>query len=150
MKSKLLKTVVLASSLVFLNCGDDAVTSAMGDYSNTISSSSAEEVQPGTSSDSQGTAGTEISSSSAVQQNNDAILPGSSASVEAGSSAMQLFRVLVRMLGRRQDPAAQLLRAQNLLQMLLQALVLMTSAWLLACRTPAVTLRHRALLPHRL
>jgi hypothetical protein len=87
MKSKLLKTVVLASSLVFLNCGDDAVTSAMGDYSNTISSSSAEEVQPGTSSDSQGTAGTEISSSSAVQQNNDAILPGSSASVEAGSSA---------------------------------------------------------------
>ena len=87
MKSKLLKTVVLASSLVFLNCGDDAVTSAMGDYSNTISSSSAEDVQPGTSSDSQGTAGTEISSSSAAQQNNDAILPGSSASVEAGSSA---------------------------------------------------------------
>ena len=86
MKSKLLKTVVLASSLVFLNCGDDAVTSAMGDYSNTISSSSAGEVQPGTSSDSQGTAGTEISSS-AAQQNNDAILPGSSASVEAGSSA---------------------------------------------------------------
>ena len=86
MKSKLLKTMVLASSLAFFNCGDDAVTSAMSNYSG-LSSSSAEEVQPGTSSDSQGTAGTEISSSSAAQQNNDAILPGSSASVEAGSSA---------------------------------------------------------------
>ena len=60
---------------------------------------------------------------------------------------VQLFRVLVRMLGRRQDPAAQLLRAQNLLQMLPQALVLMTSAWLLACRTPAVTLPSEAAKP---
>ena len=79
MKSKLLKTVVLASSLVFLNCGDD-VTSAINNYTAGFSSSSAEEVQPGTSSDSQGDAGAEISSS-AAQQNQDAILPGSSADV---------------------------------------------------------------------
>ena len=79
MKSKLLKTVVLASSLVFLNCSDD-VTSAINNYAAGFSSSSAEEVQPGTSSDSQGDAGAEISSS-AAQQNQDAILPGSSADV---------------------------------------------------------------------
>ena len=78
MKSKLLKTVVLASSLVFLNCGDD-VTSAISDYTASLSSSSAGEVQPGTSSDSQGTAGTEISSSDAAQ-------PTSGTTVEAGSS----------------------------------------------------------------
>ncbi|WP_295052308.1 alpha/beta hydrolase [uncultured Fibrobacter sp.] len=78
MKSKLLKTVVLASSLVFLNCGDD-VTSAIGDYTASLSSSSAEEVLPGTSSDSQGTAGAEISSSDAAQ-------PTSGTTVEAGSS----------------------------------------------------------------
>jgi len=79
MKSKLLKTVVLASSLLFLNCGDD-VTSAISDFTASLSSSSAGEVQPGTSSDSQGTAGTEISSS-------DAALPTSGTTVEAGSSA---------------------------------------------------------------
>jgi len=78
MKSKLLKTVVLASSLVFLNCGDDA-TSAISDFTAGLSSSSAGEVQPGTSSDSQGTAGTEISSSDAAQ-------PTSGTTVEAGSS----------------------------------------------------------------
>jgi hypothetical protein len=65
--------------LVFLNCGDD-VTSAINNYAAGFSSSSAEEVQPGTSSDSQGDAGAEISSS-AAQQNQDAILPGSSADV---------------------------------------------------------------------
>ena len=85
MKSKLLKTVVLASSLVFLNCGDDAA-SAISGYTASFSSSSAEEVQPGTSSDSQGTAGTEISSS-ATQLSGNEMVPGSSASVEAGSSA---------------------------------------------------------------
>lgn len=78
MKSKLLKTVVLASSLVFLNCGDD-VTSAINDYTASLSSSSAEEVLPGSSSDSQGTAGAEISSSDAAQ-------PTSGTTVEAGSS----------------------------------------------------------------
>ena len=77
MKSKLLKTVVLASSLVFFNCGDDAALPSIPNYGN-LSSSSAEEVQPGESSDSQGAAGTEISSS-AVQQGGDEIVPGSSA-----------------------------------------------------------------------
>ena len=79
MKSKLLKTVVLASSLVFLNCGDDAALPSIPNYGN-LSSSSAEEVQPGESSDSQGASGTEISSS-AVQQGGDEIVPGSSADV---------------------------------------------------------------------
>ncbi len=95
MKSKLLKTMVLASSLAFFNCGDDAVTSAMSNYSG-LSSSSAEEVQPGgdsssSTSDVQGggelnqQGGTEISSaaesSSATVQN-----PESSADVAASSS----------------------------------------------------------------
>ena len=79
MKSKLLKTVVLASSLVFLNCGDDAALPSIPNYGN-LSSSSAEEVQPGESSDSQGASGTEISSS-AAQQGGDEIVPGSSADV---------------------------------------------------------------------
>ena len=47
MKSKILKTMVLASTLAFFNCGDDAVTSAIGDYAKAFSSSSAGEVQPG-------------------------------------------------------------------------------------------------------
>jgi len=95
MKSKLLKTMVLASSLAFFNCGDDAVTSAMSNYSG-LSSSSAEEVQPGgdsssSTSDVQGggelnqQGGTDISSaaesSSATVQN-----PESSADVAASSS----------------------------------------------------------------
>ena len=78
MKSKLLKTVVLASSLVFLNCGDDAALPSIPNYGN-LSSSSVETL-PGESSDSQGAAGTEISSS-AVQQGGDEIVPGSSADV---------------------------------------------------------------------
>ena len=46
MKSKLLKSMVLASSLVFLNCGDDAVTSAINDYAAGLSSSAGEVVSP--------------------------------------------------------------------------------------------------------
>ena len=46
MKSKLFKTIVLASSLVFLNCGDDAVTSAINDYATGLSSSAGEVVSP--------------------------------------------------------------------------------------------------------
>ena len=76
MKSKLLETVVLASSLVFLNCGDDAALPSIPNYGN-LSSSSVETL-PGESSDSQGASGTEISSS-AVQQGGDEIVPGSSA-----------------------------------------------------------------------
>ena len=71
MKSKLLKTMMLASSLAFFNCGDDAATSAISNYSG-LSSNSAAEVQPGddsssSTSDVQGgelnqQGGTEISS----------------------------------------------------------------------------------------
>ncbi|SIO41671.1 esterase [Fibrobacter sp. UWB11] len=97
MKSKLLKTMVLASSLAFMNCGEDAVTSAMNNYGN-FSSSSVQEVQPGdesssSTSDVQGggelnqQGGTEISSaaesSSATAQN-----PESSADVVASSSSV--------------------------------------------------------------
>ena len=46
MKSKLFKTMVLACSLVFLNCGDDAVTSAINDYATGLSSSAGEVVSP--------------------------------------------------------------------------------------------------------
>ena len=95
MKSKLLKTMVLASSLAFFNCGDDAVTSAINNYGGLSSSSG--EVQPGddsssSTSDVQGggelnqQGGTEISSaaesSSATVQN-----PESSADVAASSSS---------------------------------------------------------------
>ena len=78
MKSKLLKTMVLASSLAFMNCGDETVTSAFSNYAAGFSSSSASEVLPGTE--------TEISSSDAVQQGGNELLPGSSDSFEIGSS----------------------------------------------------------------
>ena len=45
MKSKILKTMVLASTLAFFNCGDD-VTSAINNYAAGFSSSSVGEVQP--------------------------------------------------------------------------------------------------------
>lgn len=70
MKSKILKAVVMASSLAFLNCGEDA-TSALNNYIPGFSSSSAEEIQPGVSSDSQGGAGSEISSSSTGSAQDD-------------------------------------------------------------------------------
>ena len=47
MKSKILKAMVLVSSLAFFNCGDDAVTSAINDYAAGFSSSSVGEAQPG-------------------------------------------------------------------------------------------------------
>ena len=47
MKSKILKTMVLASALVFMNCGDDSVTSAIDNYAGGLSSSSVGEIQPG-------------------------------------------------------------------------------------------------------
>ena len=95
MKSKLLKTMVLASSLAFFNCGDDAVTSAISNYSG-LSSSSAEEVQPGgdsssSTSDVQGgdelnqQGGTDISSA-AESSSTTAQNPESSADVAASSS----------------------------------------------------------------
>ena len=102
MKSKLLKTMVLASSLAFFNCGEDAVTSAISNYGGAISSSSAEEIQPGDASSSsvvesqQGQGGAEVSSSStegATQTNptlgsssSVASNPASSADIAASSS----------------------------------------------------------------
>ena len=77
MKSKLLKTMVLASSLVFMNCGDDAVSSAAADFAVAFSSSSAGEIQQGG----------ESSSSVEQQQGNGEVQPGSSATAESGSGA---------------------------------------------------------------
>ena len=78
MKSKLLKTMVLASSLVFMNCGDDAVTSAASDFAVAFSSSSAGEIQQGDGAS---------SSSGEQQQGNGEVQPGSSATAESGSGA---------------------------------------------------------------
>ena len=50
MKSKLFKSMVLASTLVFMNCGDDNSASPLANLSD-VSSSSAEIVQPGTGSE---------------------------------------------------------------------------------------------------
>ena len=74
MKSKILKTMVLASALVFMNCGDDSVTSAIDNYAAGFSSSSVGDVLVGDLSSSAatqageqpqggGAAGTESSSS---------------------------------------------------------------------------------------
>ncbi len=71
MKSKLLTTMVLASSLAFLNCGDESPVSP-DSISNYLSSSSGA-VEQGTGE------GTQLSSAEEAQ-------PESSASVEAGSS----------------------------------------------------------------
>ena len=102
MKSKLLKTMVLASSLAFFNCGEDAVTSAINNFGGGFSSSSAEEIQPGDASSSSvtqsqpGQGGAEASSSStegATQtdptlgsSSSVAMVPASSADVAASSS----------------------------------------------------------------
>ena len=79
MKSKLFKSMVLASSLVFLNCGDESATAPLGDIAG-LSSSASEIVSPGTSSDAQGSAGSDVSLSNASVQTNET-LPTSSADV---------------------------------------------------------------------
>ena len=98
MKSKLLKTMVLASSLAFFNCGEDAVTSAISNYGGAFSSSSAEEIQPGDASSSsvaesqQGQGSAEVSSSSTEvvpvlgSSSSVASNPASSADIAASSS----------------------------------------------------------------
>ena len=74
MKSKILKTMVLASTLAFFNCGDEAVTSAINNYAAGFSSSSVGEVQPGE-------AGTSSSSvGEAVQQGQNEFASVSSSS----------------------------------------------------------------------
>ena len=73
MKSKIVKSMVLASALVFMNCGEDTVSSALANYG-ALSSSSGETVQPddegssssaGESALGQQDGGAEVSSSSA-------------------------------------------------------------------------------------
>ena len=97
MKSKILKTMVLASTLAFFNCGDD-VTSAINNYAAGLSSSSVGEVQPseaGASSSSVGEAAQQgqnefasVSSSSAgTAQTNPAL---SSSSVDESCLASSL------------------------------------------------------------
>ena len=81
MKSKLLKTMVLASSLVFLNCGDDAVTSAINDYASGLSSSAGVVVPPES-------AGSAVPASSDAQlQGGENQLGGQGSEVVPGSSA---------------------------------------------------------------
>jgi len=70
--------MVLASSLAFMNCGDDAVTSAASDFAVAFSSSSAGEIQQGDGAS---------SSSVEQQQGNGEVQPGSSASAESDSGA---------------------------------------------------------------
>ena len=71
MKSQLLKTMVLASSLVFLNCGDDAVTSAINDYASGLSSSAGVVVPP-------------ESAGSAVPASSETAIGGGEANQQAG------------------------------------------------------------------
>lgn len=74
MKSKILTTMVLASSLAFLNCGDDTISSAINDYASGFSSSSTEVVHP---------ADEGVSSSSAAE-----VVPGSESSQQGETTAV--------------------------------------------------------------
>ena len=73
MKSKILKTMVLASTLAFFNCGDDAVTSAISDYAAGVSSSSVGEAQPG-----DGASSSSVGESAQGQQSGEAVISSSS------------------------------------------------------------------------
>ena len=73
MKSKILKTMVLASTLAFFNCGDDAVTSAINDYAAGFSSSSVGEAQPGYE-----TSSSSVGESAQGQQSGEAVISSSS------------------------------------------------------------------------
>ena len=81
MKSKILKTMVLASSLVFFNCGDD-VTSAINNYTAGFSSSSVGEVQPGEAGASSSSVG-----EAAQQGQNEAAVFSSSATAPASNGS---------------------------------------------------------------
>ena len=80
MKSKLFKTMVLASSLVFLNCGDESTTAPMNDVGGFAPSSSSEFVLPESSADVGGGSGTDVLGSSDSAQSGD-VVPGSSTDV---------------------------------------------------------------------
>ena len=73
MKSKILKAMVLASTLAFFNCGDDAVTSAINDYAAGFSSSSVGEAQPG-----DGASSSSVGESAQGQQSGEAVISSSS------------------------------------------------------------------------
>jgi hypothetical protein len=108
MKSKLLKTMVMASSLVFLNCGEDSSTSPM-DYLSQLSSSSGEIApNPGDGGASSGlvpgssdsapviessSATTPVPESSAVAENTTSssdVAPASSADVQTPTSSAEV------------------------------------------------------------
>ena len=80
MKSKLFKTMVLASSLVFLNCVDESTTAPMNDVGGFAPSSSSEFVLLESSADVGGGSGTGVLGSSDSAQSGD-VVPGSSADV---------------------------------------------------------------------
>lgn len=80
MKSKLFKTMILSSSLAFLNCGDDTVSSAINNYAATFSSSSGEMIQP------ESTDSATPASSETVQPNDNAT-PESSATATTPESS---------------------------------------------------------------
>ncbi len=94
MKSKIVKSMVLASALVFMNCGEDSVSSALGNYG-ALSSSSGEAVQPGdegssssvgeSAQEQQGSAAEVSSSSTDAAQNGSAIASSSDESCLASS-----------------------------------------------------------------
>ena len=94
MKSKIVKSMVLASALVFMNCGEDSVSSALGNYG-ALSSSSGEAVQPGdegssssvgeSAQEQQGFAAEVSSSSTDAAQNGSAIASSSDESCLASS-----------------------------------------------------------------
>ena len=70
MKSKLFKTMVLASSLVFLNCGDESATAPIGDIAG-LSSSAGEVVSP-------------ESAGSALPASSETVQPGGETNQQAG------------------------------------------------------------------
>ena len=73
MKSKLFKTMILSSSLAFLNCGDDTVSSAINNYAATFSSSSGEMIQP-------------ESTDSATPASSETVLPSDNATPESSAT----------------------------------------------------------------
>ena len=83
MKSKLFKTMVLTSSLVFMNCGDDSVNSAINNYAAELSSSSDEMVQP------ESTDSATPASSETVQPNDNATPESSATAVTPESSTTE-------------------------------------------------------------
>ena len=83
MKSKLFKTMVLTSSLVFMNCGDDSVNSAINNYAAELSSSSDEMVQP------ESTDSATPASSETVQPNDNATPESSATAITPESSTTE-------------------------------------------------------------